>query len=174
MSTVRSNNKAAHFALAAIGLGALAFASVACERDQQALGVDRDKEPTTAPGERPKTTAGDKNGDKAGDQAPHATGAFASALDSIASARCDREAKCKNIGADQKFKSKDACLAEVKKDKVEGLNASECPGGIDQKELGECLEEIRNEDCNNPLDTIGRLAACRTSDMCKATTAPNR
>jgi hypothetical protein len=37
-----------------------------------------------------------------------------------------------------------------------------------EKELDECLEEIRNEDCGNPFDTLGRLAACRENDICKA------
>jgi hypothetical protein len=32
---------------------------------------------------------------------------------------------------------------------------------------------IRKEDCNNPIDTLGRLAACRMNDMCKATETPN-
>ncbi|WP_438031284.1 DUF6184 family natural product biosynthesis lipoprotein [Sorangium sp. So ce233] len=46
---------------------------------------------------------------------------------------------------------------------------SECPGGIDSNELNECLQEIGNDDCNNPLDTLGRIVACRSSDLCRAT-----
>ena len=54
------------------------------------------------------------------------------------------------------------------------LNAKDCPYGVDQKELNECLEAIRKEECNNPLDTISRLAACRTSDMCLKSSGANR
>jgi hypothetical protein len=52
-------------------------------------------------------------------------------------------------------------------DTRDDLNAKDCPGGIDQKELKECLEETSNSDCKNPFDEAGRLAACRTSDLCR-------
>ncbi len=88
-------------------------------------------------------------------------------LDQIAQARCAREMKCGNIAADKKFTTNEACLSETKRDFADDLNAEECPAGIDQKELDECLQEIKNEDCGNPFDTLGRLAACRTSDLCR-------
>ena len=50
----------------------------------------------------------------------------------------------------------------------------ECPRGVDSKELDECLESIKTESCNNPIDTISRLAACRTSDLCLKSDTPNR
>lgn len=89
-----------------------------------------------------------------------------SAIDRIVSARCAREATCNNVGTDKRYANQQACTQKIKADMKEDLNVNECPRGIDQKELNECLEEIKNENCNNPLDTIGRLAACRTSDLC--------
>lgn len=63
--------------------------------------------------------------------------------------------------------------AEIRGDMKNDLNAQDCPGGIDQKDQKECLDEIKNEDGKHPLDTIGRLVACRTSDLCKSTAIPN-
>ena len=48
----------------------------------------------------------------------------------------------------------------------DGLNGRDCPGGVDQRELSECLTEVNNQDCGNPLDALGRIAACRASDIC--------
>ncbi|HVH44234.1 MAG TPA: DUF6184 family natural product biosynthesis lipoprotein, partial [Labilithrix sp.] len=96
------------------------------------------------------------------------------AIDRIVASRCQREATCKNVGPDKKHVSQQACLQKLRTDMKDDLNANECPRGIDQKELNECLESIQKEDCNNPIDAIGRLAACRTSDLCLKTGAPNR
>jgi hypothetical protein len=98
------------------------------------------------------------------------SGAAASAAQSIAEARCARESRCNNVGNDKKYSNQDDCMRRVRADWKDELNARECPGGVVQDELNECLTEIRNEDCGNPFDTLGRLAACRSSDICKATT----
>ena len=97
-----------------------------------------------------------------------------SAIQRIVAARCAREAACNNVGADKRFTSGEVCTQKVRADMRDDLNAKDCPRGIDQKELNECLEEIKNENCNNPIDMIGRLAACRTSDLCLKTDMPNR
>jgi hypothetical protein len=149
-------NSISLFTLALVGAGALAVTG--CDRDDRALAVDRDK------GRAPGYEAKDEP------RAPAvAPGMIGATVDRIAEARCKREARCNNIGADEDFKSHDACLSSIREKTRDDLNASDCPGGIDQKELNECLEEINNDSCNNPLDTLGRLAACRSSDMCKAT-----
>jgi hypothetical protein len=41
-----------------------------------------------------------------------------------------------------------------------------CPAGIREKELSDCLQAIREEDCGNPLDAIARLNACRSGNLC--------
>jgi hypothetical protein len=90
----------------------------------------------------------------------------AQAIDAITNERCAREQRCGNIGADQKFSSHDECTTKTRSDWAGDLSAYECPGGIDQKELNECLAEIRNDDCNNPFDSLERIVACRSSDIC--------
>ncbi|HEX5659270.1 MAG TPA: DUF6184 family natural product biosynthesis lipoprotein [Polyangiales bacterium] len=90
-------------------------------------------------------------------------------VDGIANARCQREKRCKNIGKDKKFASLDACRSQIREDWRGELNAYECPGGVDAKELAECLREVQNENCKNPFDTLERVIACRSSDLCLST-----
>ena len=85
----------------------------------------------------------------------------------LALARCRREGRCRNIGPDHRYKSVDHCATSMQSQLGEELNAWDCPGGIDHSELTKCLTTIQTEDCGNPLDTIGRLIACRSSDLCK-------
>jgi hypothetical protein len=147
-------------------LGLLTVAAAGCNRDR----VDRDR--TGVPGERygrddrsGTTTVTGANVGKVGNQ---------TAVDRIVAARCAREASCNNVGPNKHWESGASCTQKVSADMRDDLNARDCPAGIDEKELNECLESIRSENCNNPIDTISRLAACRTSDMCLKTNAPNR
>ena len=96
------------------------------------------------------------------------------AIDRIVSARCAREVTCNNVGGSKTYANPQACSQKLKSDMKDDLNAKECAYGVDQKELNECLEEIRKEACDNPIDAISRFAACRTSDLCLKTGAPNR
>ena len=90
----------------------------------------------------------------------------ADAVAKIATARCDREVRCKHVGAKEKYKSRTDCTADMKKDKMDDLNSEACPGGISSSELAKCLQSIKDEDCGNPLDAIGRLNACRSGNLC--------
>lgn len=98
-----------------------------------------------------------------------ATTGNADIVNGIAQARCQREQRCGNIGTDEDYKSLDDCLTKIATEWRDDLNLYECPGGVDQKELAECVEEIQNEDCNNPFDSLGRIVACRSSDLCLST-----
>jgi hypothetical protein len=88
------------------------------------------------------------------------------AVSSIATARCDREVKCKNVGTNQKYLTTDECITKLQNDKRSALNPEECPGGVSDKDLASCLKSIREEDCGNPLDSVSRLAACRAGALC--------
>lgn len=91
----------------------------------------------------------------------------ASAAESITEARCAREQRCNNIGADEKYSSFNDCADRIRNDWKDDLNARECPGGVNQKQLDECLASIRNEDCNSPLDTLSRLTQCAAAPICE-------
>lgn len=38
--------------------------------------------------------------------------------------------------------------------------------GVDRRALSVCLKEVRDEGCGDPLDTLARLASCRTAALC--------
>lgn len=94
-------------------------------------------------------------------------GVQSQAVQQIAEARCARESKCGNVGLDKDYSSAEQCQTKITEEWREEINAYECPGGVVMTELQECLEEIRSEDCGSPFDTLGRIAACRESDICK-------
>jgi hypothetical protein len=89
-----------------------------------------------------------------------------SATDSIAEARCAREDRCTNIGDGKKYSTQQDCLARVRADWKDDLSARECPKGINEKQLSECVSQIRNEECSNPLDTLSRMSQCTAGQIC--------
>ncbi len=142
------------------------------------FGCERRDEPmreTTTPVPAPAPVEGVNEPVRADPTLPagQVKGSGKQAVEEITRARCAREQRCNNIGADRKFANQDACMREVREEWSDDLNAYECPAGINQDELSECLEEVRNEDCNNPFDTLGRIVACRSSDICQSV-APTR
>jgi hypothetical protein len=88
------------------------------------------------------------------------------AVNRIAEARCDRELACDNIGDGHKWSSKQDCMLDLKKDLRDKLSADDCPNGVDQRRLNECLKDSRTERCGNPIDTIGRASTCGTAELC--------
>jgi hypothetical protein len=91
----------------------------------------------------------------------------ASATESLAEARCAREARCNDIGGDKAYSSNADCITRVRADWKGDLNAQECPGGVNQVRLDECLTAVRQEECGHPFDTLDRLATCRSGSMCE-------
>ncbi len=162
----------------AAGLAALvvaaASASVGCNRNH----VDRDgfaeRNFDYSNGATDKSGAADPNANGNGDRVGTTTitGASVGALSNdlailrIVAARCARETACNNVGADKHFVDHDACARNLHAKLSDELDPTECPRGIDAEAVDKCMDSIRSESCNNPIDTISRLAACRTSDMC--------
>ena len=137
-----------HIGLPLICASSLVLA-LGCKRETRTVESDT----TQAAGEQVATTRGT---------------AVKEAVTSIAKARCARESRCDNVGAGKKYATERECMSTLESEKYDDLNGDECQGGIDQKELAECLEEINDQDCNNPLDAVGQVAACRSSDLCRA------
>ena len=124
----------------------------------QANEPESDQRQAQPPGNREPTT----------NAADAVKGLAASSVRLITEARCHREEKCGNIGPGEKYASVSICQQKIGADWQQELNSYDCPGGVVVKELNECLEEIKNEDCSSPFDTLGRVVACRSSDICKA------
>ena len=103
---------------------------------------------------------------KAGVDPKAASQMTAMAVVDITSARCAREQRCGNIGADKTYASLDACSTKLSSELQEEINGYDCSKGVVGKELQECLTAIREEECNAPFEKLARIAACRDSDIC--------
>jgi hypothetical protein len=142
-SSKTASNEAGHGGIVNIaiklGLGAVAILSCACSNKQRPA-ESAMTEPIVAEG--------------------------TSATESIAEARCARESRCDNTGPDKKFSSMEDCIIRIREDWREELSARECPGGINETQLNECLDAIRAEECSSPFDTLERVAACTAAQIC--------
>jgi hypothetical protein len=127
---------------------------------------ERREEDRLAEQRRAEDRAGERKPRLASDVEPKVRATPSSALASLATERCDREARCKNIGAKEKYHTRAECVTEMQRDKRDDLNSDVCPGGVHQKELSDCLQAIRDENCNHPLDSLTRLNACRAGNLC--------
>lgn len=131
---------------------AASLAGVACDRNAQ-------RSPTESVTSAPEGAVDD--------ELQPVRGSMPSATQAITQARCAREQRCNNIGPEKEYASDEACRTRIQAEWRDDLNARECPGGVNQGELNECLQEIRDDDCGNPFDTLGRITACRSSDICE-------
>jgi hypothetical protein len=123
-------------------LGVFALAAICL------AGCGRDGEEPMTPASRPVTVDNER-------------GIFA-----LAAERCDREARCGNVGPNEDYTSRNDCMARIESDARDDLDARECPGGIEQRELDECVQQVRSEDCGHVLDKLERLAECADSQLC--------
>lgn len=87
-----------------------------------------------------------------------------SAMDRIALARCARESTCADVT--RRVVDPASCVNDMKARMWSSLRADVCPAGIRGGELEECIQAIQHESCGSPLETLSRLTACRTSELC--------
>jgi len=95
------------------------------------------------------------------------TGTMTSSAARIADARCDRAAYCNDIGAGHHYEDRASCNREARRDAEDKLDHKDCAAGVDEARLNECVREIRNARCGNPIDSIEKSAACRRSELCR-------
>jgi hypothetical protein len=158
---VNRNRTYAAATLTALTMGALLFTG--CRRDEpRALGEERPSE-TRPPEQRPKAP---------GERMENVRPQVMAALDEIAQARCDREMRCENVGPDKAHASRDACMQKMKQERIQGLSVEDCKGGVDRKELAECVSDIGKEECSAALDTPTRIPSCRANEICRPMAAP--
>ncbi len=149
--------KKALFALAA-------FAGSACARNAMDSGIV-DGRPLGAPAEdRVARTSQTVSAIGGGPRDPEQR--FSSSVAKIAGARCDREMRCGNVGPNEKFSTRAECVSKTEADKHNDIKTEDCMLGVSQTGLTECLKTIRDEDCDNPIDSIMRLRACRSGNVC--------
>lgn len=91
----------------------------------------------------------------------------ARATDELADARCEREQRCGDVGEGKSYSSIADCQSRVRADWRGDLNAKECPAGVNEVRLNECLASVKQEECGHPFETLDRLATCRSGSMCE-------
>ncbi len=92
--------------------------------------------------------------------------ADATVVDRIASARCDQEQGCNNIGPGAKYASRTVCMEQVHGGVANDLNEYKCPRGLDSVAIDRCMAAIKSEECSHPFDTLTRYDKCRTGALC--------
>jgi hypothetical protein len=84
----------------------------------------------------------------------------------LATARCDQEQGCNNVGPGAKFASRDVCLDQIRGSIGNDLNAYKCPRGLDSDAIDRCMMAIKSEECSHPFDTLQRFDKCRSGAIC--------
>lgn len=84
--------------------------------------------------------------------------------ESLATAMCDREQRCNNIGSDKKYGSREHCMTVMRDDAAKSVN--HCRSGIDQEDLRECLTDIQGQNCGNPFSSVMSSKECSMDDLC--------
>jgi len=87
-------------------------------------------------------------------------------VDQIASARCDHEDKCGNIGAGKKYEKRELCKEAMRGKTAPELTAYKCPLGIDQKQLDACFKQLREQSCSFSLAHLFSANECSESALC--------
>jgi hypothetical protein len=88
------------------------------------------------------------------------------ARDQAASAVCDFQARCGEIGgAPAMYSSRDDCLTMWKATIQGQWPSAECPK-IVQAEFDNCIVAIKNETCGDVLDFLNTLSKCSKAKVC--------
>jgi len=127
----------------------------------------REAKPDTTPTDRTTTDRTTERNEPARPGTTAATAQNSSAVASITQARCDREARCNNIGNGKKYESRDECVMKTRTDWRDDLNARECPNGVVSSQLASCVSQIKDENCTNVVEKLETMMACRTADLCQ-------
>jgi uncharacterized protein DUF6184 len=85
----------------------------------------------------------------------------ADVFESIARARCDREATCNNIG-NVSYDSQQSCRAEIRSRAKDRMAAAPCPAGVDRGKIDACIAALTQQLCSNQLGAVESLPECRT------------
>ncbi len=81
----------------------------------------------------------------------------------LADARCDREQRCGEIGADKDYKDREHCMTTERKDARDELG--KCRRGLDRNGLDQCIQELNQQDCEGLTEKPREVMAC--DDLCQ-------
>jgi len=84
----------------------------------------------------------------------------------IATARCEREVKCNNVGGEGKYVTQEDCVVSLEPATRGELDNRDCAAGIAEVELKECTDEIKETDCDSPVQNIELITECSNEELC--------
>ena len=79
----------------------------------------------------------------------------------VATARCDREAACGNIGTGRPFGDRDECVNQIGHDVVADLSSEECPSGVATDSLEACISDVQSAPCGEETEGAGPSSCAR-------------
>lgn len=83
-------------------------------------------------------------------------------LRAVSNAYCERERRCRRL--DEPHTQR--CLVETRARYGEKLGSAACPYSFDVDAVVSCLREIRDIECDVPLDDVSILDRCYAPAMC--------
>ena len=87
------------------------------------------------------------------------------AMSRLAGARCDRAEACNQLGEGKKYADRNACMNEAGQNARSTLRADQC-ARIDQSKLSSCLNDIKAQGCDSPLDALDTITSCTRANIC--------
>ena len=112
-------------------------------------------------GQPPLTPA---SSDAAMTPASRTTPAAERGAESVTRALCERAERCGEVGPNALYASNRHCLDALWVDSIEQL--SPCRTGVDREALRECLAEIGEHGCDDPMGGFQQYLACKVEDLC--------
>lgn len=85
-------------------------------------------------------------------------------VDDIATARCNHEQRCDQVGGDKRYSDRQHCMNTMRSETRADLN--KCTTGIDEKDVRECLDEIDKEECTGAFHGLQEYKQCKLDDLC--------
>jgi len=88
-----------------------------------------------------------------------------SGVNSLAKARCEREAQCHNLaGGDDKDRRD--CVHDVRDAQSKVVGPDVCQSGIDKANLDKCVALLQDQLCEGKLGTIESFPECHADRLC--------
>jgi len=85
----------------------------------------------------------------------------------IATAECNMEERCENIGPSGKYASREECMRKVQSSYGDVTSQAACKTGLNPLRLDTCLHAIDTSSCGSPQDGVDKIEACRTGTLCQ-------
>ncbi len=82
----------------------------------------------------------------------------------LAQARCRRESRCNQVGANSKYATQQECEQTLMADNHKTLDA--CANGMNQANMTECTAAIDSAGCDYAMDRLSDYRECRSESMC--------